>query len=99
MKSIFIIFFVLFLATTGCMSVTYKAPNTSENLNTKPDFEDYVPGYFWGISKPRLPEPKNVCQKQEPIQVRKGKSVEDSLLAFFTLGIYWPTTMQVWCSP
>lgn len=88
-KNKFIILISVFAFTlTACMS-TQK---------TKPDFEDYVPSSFWGLVGESYPvDVKKVCQNKDPIEVRKGKSGEDWLLSLFTLGIYWPRTVQVWC--
>ena len=83
-------------AFTGCMTVTYQSPE-AQNLKAKPDFEDYVPASFWGFVGEAYPvDTKKVCQNQEPLKVRKGKTTEDWLLTVFTLGIYWPRTVQVW---
>lgn len=79
----------LIFLVSACMS----APKT------KPDFEDYVPAAFWGLTPPAYPvNTAKVCPNQQmPVEVRKGKSAEDWALAFFSLGIYWPHTVQVWC--
>ena len=80
---------ILTFALTACMS----APKT------KPDFEDYVPSAFWGLTGEVYPvNTQKVCpNNKEPAEVRKGKSTEDWFLTVFTLGIYWPRTVQVWC--
>lgn len=80
------------------MSVSYKAPTITETLKTKPNYEDYVPGYFWSLLGSRPVQINKVCSNgNAPLQVRKGQSTEDVLLIAFTLGIYWPHTLQVWC--
>lgn len=95
-KVLFFLFSSLFVV--GCMTTQYVAPNAQ--INSKPDFEDYVPMYLWGFGREHSPvDPKAVCQDKNVLKVRKGKTFEDGLLSFFTLGIYWPNTVQVWCQP
>ena len=85
-------------AINGCISTHYTSANAPADLKAKPDFEDYVPGYLLGIIKESRPVDTNkVCAKGEPWKIRKGKTTEDVLLSFFSLGLYWPHTLQVWC--
>lgn len=94
-----VLLFIFGFNFTACMSVTYRNDSISQNLNSKPDFEDYVPGYLWSFMKSSSQvDPNKVCAGgATPAKVRQGKSGEDLLLILFTLGIYWPKTVQIWC--
>ena len=95
----FILLIAVAFAMNACMSVTYVNDTASQNIKPKPDFEDYVPGYFWSFKKSESQvNVAKVCSGgASPLKVRQGQSGEDILLITFTLGIYWPKTVQVWC--
>ena len=96
-KNNFILLIAVAFTMNACMSVTYV--NDTSTIKPKPDFEDYVPGYFWSFKKSESQvDVAKVCSVgATPLKVRQGQSFEDILLITFTLGIYWPKTIQVWC--
>ena len=81
---------------TGCMS-TKIVLNDRYDARMKPVYEDYFDGWWWGLSGQAQVSLQKVCMDQRPYAVRRVKGAEDIALTVITLGIYSPTTIQVWC--
>lgn len=63
----------------------------------KPQYNDYLDGWWWGLKGHPSISLSRVCMDQKPYAVRKVKTFEDIFLTAITLGIYTPTTVKVWC--
>jgi hypothetical protein len=60
-------------------------------------YEDYFDYYIFGlVGNPTL-DVQKVCMDQKPYAMRRVRGGDDVMLAFFTLGIYTPATVRVWC--
>lgn len=80
----------------GCMSTKLQL-SPGWNRRAPPAYVDYMDYYLLGlVGDPYLSIPK-ICMDQQPHGVQKIKTVEDSLITLFTLGIYSPITVKVWC--
>ncbi len=80
----------------GCMSTRLEL-SSKWDKSTKPVYEDYVDYYFWGfVGHPELNLQK-ICMDQKPHGIKRFKSPEDGFITVLTLGIYTPSTVQVWC--
>ena len=91
------LFLLLALASaSGCMS-------TKVQLDSKWDrsapytYEDYENYYLLGLVGNPAIALQTVCMDQKPYGVQRLKGVEDGLITAFTLGIYSPATVRVWC--
>jgi hypothetical protein len=84
------------IGLAGCMSTRIKL-NEKFNPSDKPAYVDYVDYYFAGLAgNPELNLQK-ICMDQKPLGVQRMNSVEDGVITLFTLGIYSPATVKVWC--
>lgn len=63
----------------------------------KPSYVDYVDSYWWGFSGNPDISIQKACVDQKPLAVQRIKTAEDGLISLFTLGIYTPTTVKIWC--
>ena len=94
MKSL--IALALFTTLTGCMSTKLQL-SPKWNPSVPATYEDYVDYYFLGfVGEPTLNLQK-ICMDQKPQGLQRIKSVEDGVINFFTMGIYTPATVRVWC--
>ncbi len=80
----------------GCMSSKISFEENFR-LYGKPSFEDYFDYYALGFIGQNEIDVQKVCLDQKPRGVQKFHSFEDGLIGFFTLGIYTPITVRVWC--
>lgn len=83
-----------FLLFTACVNVPLS-PNW--NRSEKPAYTDYLDSYFFGLTGEQDVDPARACVDQKPMGYRKVKTFEDIFLSVITLGIYFPTTVKVWC--
>lgn len=84
------------LLLSSCMSTRVQF-NPKWERSTKPVYIDYVDSYLFGfIGQPSLNLQK-ICMDQKPYALQSLKTAEDGIITFFTLGIYSPTTVRVWC--
>lgn len=84
------------LGLMGCMS-TKVVFDGRWNPNAKPSYEDYMDSYLFGfMGKPSISISK-VCMDQRPLAMQRVKGAEDIFLSLITLGIYTPSTVNVWC--
>lgn len=94
MRAIATFFAVLLLSS--CMSTRVQFSPKWER-SSKPVYIDYVDSYVFGfIGQPSLNLQK-ICMDQKPYALHSVKTAEDGIITFFTLGIYSPTTVRVWC--
>jgi hypothetical protein len=87
---------MLTLGLLGCMS-TKIVFDGRWNPSSKPSYEDYMDSYLFGfLGHPQISLTK-ICMDQKPLALQRVKSAEDIFLNVITLGIYTPTTVNVWC--
>ena len=95
MKQITALLSVL-LILSGCMS-TKVALDPKWNPAQKPSYTDYMDSYWWGMSGDTTVSLSKVCMDQKPLGMARVKTFADAFLTFFSLGIYVPSTIRVWC--
>ncbi len=87
---------LLAILLAGCMNTKVQL-DKQWNPSSKPSYVDYFDSYWWGFSgKPELSLQK-VCMDQRPHGFQRVKTAEDIFISAVTLGIYYPTTVKVWC--
>lgn len=84
------------LLTSACSTVTIH-PKAATIQTKKPSYEESMPFYFWGISGEARVNLTEVCNKKPVTQMQTQLTFEDGIMSFFTLGIYAPHTVRVWC--
>jgi len=87
---------VLFL-NFGCSSLILKSDVNEGKQHRTPDFEDSHSYYFLGFSGQGQIPLQGVCGDKELQQIESLFTLEDGLIAVFTLGIYTPKSFRVWC--
>ena len=95
MKNINLLIFAATLLT-GCMSTKFVL-DPKWNPQTKPAYEDYFDGWWWGLDGRAEVSLQKVCMDQRPLAFQRVKTGEDIVISFVTLGIYTPTTVKIWC--
>ena len=100
MKIIFrpILLFTLLTALTACTTKVLR-PDLENQISKKPQLEDYHDGWFLGFIQKGETNPKEACVNDTPVKLKRFFSFEDFLLSLITIGVYTPTTTQVWCLP
>jgi Bor protein len=88
--------FVTLLGLAGCMSARLQL-HEKFNPDEKPAYVDYFDYYFAGLAGDPELNLQKICMDQKPYGVQRIKSVEDGVITFFTLAIYSPVTVKVWC--
>ncbi len=79
------------------MSTRMKLDERWDATKQKPVYVDYFDQYLlWTIGRPSV-DLAQVCVDQKPYGFQHHRSAEDGLIALFTIGIYTPTTVRVWC--
>lgn len=72
-------------------------PEIEQSLRAKATFTDYRNLYFFGTVPKADINVAKVCLDEDPLRVRTFSSLEDILFTTFSLGIYSPRTVEVWC--
>ena len=86
----------LCLILSGCISAKVSL-DPRWNAKEKPAYEDYVDYYVFGfVGNPAL-DLQKICVDQKPYGLQRVKTWEDGLITVFTVGIYSPATVRVWC--
>lgn len=80
----------------GCGS-TKVALNERWDSSRKPSYVDYFDYYWWGLKGHRTVNLQTVCVDQKPLGFQRLRTAEDITIGVFTLGIYLPATVRVWC--
>jgi hypothetical protein len=83
-------------ALSGCMN-TKIALGEKWNPYAKPAYVDYFDSWWWGLKGRPAVSLQKVCMDQKPLAVQRVKTGEDAIITAFTLGVYAPTTVKVWC--
>ena len=84
------------LFLTGCMS-TKIIFSERFDASVKPAYTDFFDYYFYGLSGHPTLNLQKICMDQKPYALQRVRSPEDQVITFFTLGIYTPMTVKVWC--
>lgn len=84
------------LMITGCVSTRIEL-NSKWDRSIKPVYEDYMDTYWWGFSGHPELNLQKICMDQKPYGFKRYFSAEDGFITALTLGIYMPSTVQVWC--
>lgn len=91
MKKHTIIFLILLLS--ACSSIQRYHELTPKPVN----YTDYEPSYFWTFVARQTIKDEEACSPLQTAQTRRYHSTEDILIWGFTLGIYSPRSVQIWC--
>ena len=87
---------IIMLLISGCASVTMK-PLGGEKISTAPTFEESKRyNLFWLIGENRI-NVRNICNGNEAKQIQGLITFRDFLFTTWTLGIYSPYTIRIWC--
>lgn len=89
-------FAFILLSLSGCMT-TKVVFSDKWNPRSKPAYVDYFDSYWLGFSGQPEVALQKVCMDQRPHALIRQKTAEDAVLTVFTLGIYAPTTVKIWC--
>lgn len=92
-----IAFLSLTFLLSGCVSSKVILDRKTYDPHRRPDYVDYFDYYFLGFKGDRHVNLRTVCQDQRPLAVETVRTVEDGVITFYTLGIYSPLTVRVWC--
>lgn len=87
-------FLVTVLSACGSTKVTL---DDRFNPNLKPAYVDFVDYYWWGLKGRPSVSLQTVCMDQKPYAFQRVRTGEDITIGVFTLGIYLPATVRVWC--
>jgi hypothetical protein len=95
-KSITLLLLCLMLAMAGCMSAQMRL-NEKWDSSVKPSYVDYTDYYLGGIIGGGDFNLQKICVDQKPYGFQRYISPEDVVIRTFTLQIYTPATLRVWC--
>lgn len=87
---------ILCLVTCGCMSLTVPIDSRFSPA-AKPSYTDYMDTFLLGLIGTEDFNLTRICVDQKPYGFQRIKTFEDGFLTFVTMGIYSPTTINVWC--
>ena len=91
------IILVLVIANlSACSSVTIR-PQGGPKDQSEPTYLDSKPFYFWGLKGSHEVDVNEVCEGSDVSQMQTVVTVSDYVLGVFTLFIYAPRTVKVWC--
>ena len=80
----------------ACSSVTIR-PQGGKKDQSEPSYLDSKPFYFWGLKGEHKVDVNEVCDGAEVSQMQTIVTGSDYILGLFTLFIYAPRTVKVWC--
>ena len=86
----------LCLILSGCMS-TKVVLDPKWNPSVKPSYTDYLDSYWFGLFGDSTVSLSRVCIDQKPYAFARSKTFSDTFFTLFSLGIYVPSTVRVWC--
>lgn len=90
------LFLIYLFVSVGCMS-TRVAISPKWDPHSKPAYVDYFDYYLFGFMGRNSVSLQKACVDQKPLAFERIRSIEDGIIAFWTLGIYSPMTVKVWC--
>jgi len=91
-----ILLLIIAVLFSGCMS-TKIILSDKWNPHSPPTYVDYFDTYWFGFAGRPSVAVQKVCLDQNPLAVHRIKTPEDAIITLFTLGIYTPTTVRIWC--
>lgn len=98
MKIRFLASLLLIMFITSCAGQKFVLK--SNNSFSKQEYKKTDHFVFWGLSQEKtLEQPQQFCKNNENFSSVAFKvTVPNYLLRIVTLGIYWPRTIEVYCS-
>lgn len=87
---------LLLLLSAGCTTTQLRLHSEWDKFS-KPSYEDYFDYYLMAFVGREQVVLQKVCMDQKPYGVEVSRSAEDILIGVYTLGIYTPLTVKVWC--
>lgn len=84
------------LTLISCSSVTIDLRGHDRPLGP-PSFVDFRNYYFFGLFNRAHVSVGKACLDQVPVRLKSYASTEDILFSLFSLGLYTPRTVKVWC--
>ena len=91
--------YLLILISLSAMSCASTRVAMHEKFwpGNKPSYEDYFDTYIFGFVGDNELNLSSVCMDQKIYGFHRFHSLTDGILAYITLGMYIPMTVQVWC--
>jgi hypothetical protein len=80
----------------GCMSAKMQVSDKWDP-SVKPSYVDYTDYYLAGLIGGGEFNLQKICVDQKPYGFQRYLSAEDIVIRVFTLTIYSPATLRVWC--
>lgn len=91
----------LFISACAAVQIDFTSnptPQTEQILKANATFTDFRNLYFFGTVPKADINVAKVCLDQEPLRLKTFSSLEDILFTTFSIGIYSPRTIKVWCA-
>lgn len=86
------------LAFPGCASVSFVR-NPGTELSTEAAYTASAPFFFLGlVGGPQELYADRICLERGVDQIETVYSAQNFLSTLFTVGVYSPRTVRVWCS-
>lgn len=95
-KRKFLCLFIL-LWLVQCSSVTIPTGEKDYALTSAPTYQERKPFYLAGLIGTASVDVNEVCKGKKVLQMQSLATFEDGLFTLFTLVIYSPKSVRVWC--
>jgi hypothetical protein len=86
----------LAITASACSTVTIQ-PKPENRIVSAPNYQESKPFYLFGTIGENRVNVTEVCGDKGPVQMQSQQTFLDGLATVFTLGIYAPHTVKVWC--
>jgi hypothetical protein len=86
----------LAITTAACSTVTIH-PKSNAQITSEPNYQDSKSFYLLGAIGEERVNVTEICGDKEPVQMQSQQTFGNGLATAFTLGIYAPHTVKVWC--
>jgi len=91
-----LIVLVSVLSVSACATVTIQ-PRPVATLDSALLYEERKSFYWWGLSGEQRVDVRKICGERQVLQMQSQRTFTDTAFTVFTLGIYAPHTVKVWC--
>jgi hypothetical protein len=87
----------LIMALLSACAPTRLVMDSRWDPSSPPVYVDYHDYYLLGFIGSAEVNLRTVCLDQRPLAVESVRGFDDGLISLYTLGIYSPMTVKVWC--
>ncbi len=96
-KKLYLILMIICLSS--CSTYTHKP---SQQEQTKPKYSVYIEtnhSFFWGLQEKEFSNTKRKCEdnNKKIVKIESKSSFLNYVIRLYTLGIYWPRTLEIEC--